>query len=445
MEQLIEKIKEKNAVIGVIGLGYVGLPLALAFAHKFRVIGFDIKEATIRNLSDGHSHIIDIPDERLNEGIRHNFHPTNNEQDLKTCDFIIICVPTPLTAEKDPDLDYIKKTCSTIAALLNHGKFIILESTTYPGTTDEVVVPILEQSGLVAGSDFGVAYSPERIDPGNRSYTVETIPKIVGGINPLCTKICAALYTEVVTNVITVKDARTAEAVKMVENIFRNVNIALVNELALIFEKMEIDTWEVIAAASTKPYGFMPFLPGPGLGGHCIPLDPFYMSYKAKKFGFIPRFIDTAAEINDFMKMHVINLAEQGLHRCGRPLFGAQVTIIGLSYKKNIDDTRESPSIKIIEEFINLGSRVRVYDPFVRKITTSSGEIASEPTFDSAVWESDCLVFLVDHDQFRALDLSSIVQQMRSPVIVDCKNLFTPSDAYVYLGLGKGSPSFSAK
>lgn len=438
MEQLINKIKEKTAVIGVIGLGYVGLPLALAFADKFKVTGFDINKTTIRNLSEGHSHIIDIPDERLKKSINKNFHPTYAEKDLKICDFIIICVPTPLTREKDPDLDYIKNTCKTIAAILKKGQFIILESTTYPGTTDEVVVPILEGSGLKAGIDFGVAYSPERIDPGNRSYTVETIPKIVGGINQRCTEICTALYSEAVGKVIPVNDARTAEAVKMVENIFRNVNIALVNEMALIFEKMDIDIWKVIAAASTKPYGFMPY-PGPGLGGHCIPLDPFYMSYKAQKYGFIPRFIDTAAEINDFMKMHVINLAEQGLKKCGKTLFGARVTIIGLSYKKNIDDTRESPSIKIIEEFTTLGSHVRVYDPVVQKIKTKYGECSSESSLEDSVKGSDCLVFLVDHDQFRGMDLSDLIKHMRSPVIVDCKNMFTGSDQYIYLGLGKGS------
>lgn len=437
MKHLLQKIKDKSAVIGVIGLGYVGLPLALAFAHKFQVIGFDVNESTIRNLSEGHSHIIDISDERLKAGISKNFHPTHAEKDLKTCDFIIICVPTPLTPEKDPDLGYIKSACKTIAAILRKDQFIILESTTYPGTTDEVVVPILEGSGLKAGIDFGVAYSPERIDPGNRSFTVETIPKVVGGINKECTEICAALYSEAVNSVMKVKDARTAEAVKMLENIFRNVNIALVNELALIFEKMGIDTWEVIAAASTKPYGFMPFYPGPGVGGHCIPLDPYYMSYKAQKFGFIPRFIDTAGEINDFMKMHAINLAEQGLKNCGKTLFGAQVTLLGLSYKKNIDDVRESPSIKIIEELINLGAQVRVYDPFVQKIKTKCGDYISESSLEDSIRESDCLIFVIDHDQFKGLNLNEIVKTMRSPVIVDCKNIFSGSGDYVYLGLGK--------
>lgn len=277
----------------------------------------------------GKSHIQDVTDEELSRCLGKTYFPTSDPEDLRRCDILIICVPTPLSEDRTPDLSYIKSACRTIAIVLHPGQFVILESTTYPGTTDEVVVPILEETGLVAGSDFGVAYSPERVDPGNKNFPIDRIPTVVGGITPECTEITGALYGSVMDQVVPVRDAATAEAVKMMENIFRNVNIALVNEMALIFERMGIDTWEVIDAAATKPYGFMPFYPGPGIGGHCIPLDPYYMSYRAKKYGFIPRFIETSGEINEFMKMHVINLAERGLHQVGRRLFGAKVAVMG--------------------------------------------------------------------------------------------------------------------
>ncbi|RLI76191.1 UDP-N-acetyl-D-glucosamine dehydrogenase, partial [Archaeoglobales archaeon] len=283
MKNLLMKIKDKTARIGIIGLGYVGLPLAVAFARKFEVVGYDINEKTVNNLLNGKSHILDVSDDMIKKYLKKSFHPTADHKELEKCDFIVICVPTPLTAAKEPDLRYIKSACEVIAMILRRGQFVILESTTYPGTTEEVVIPILERTGLKAGIDFGVAYSPERIDPGNKTYTIEKIPKVVGGINTECTEIAAMLYGSIIEKVVKVRDAKTAEAVKMVENIFRNVNIALVNELALIFEKMGIDVWEVIDAAKTKPYGFMPFYPGPGIGGHCIPLDPFYMSYIAKR------------------------------------------------------------------------------------------------------------------------------------------------------------------
>ncbi len=438
MKELITKIEDGTANIGVIGLGYVGLPLAISFSEKFNVVGYEVNDSLVNHLLKGTSHIQDISDEDLNVHLNKSFYPTNKCEDLKKCDFIIICVPTPLANENEPDLSYIKSSCSTIANILRKGQFVILESTTYPGTTEEVVLPILENSGLKAIVDFGLAYSPERIDPGNKEYTVINTPKVVGGINEECTKIASLLYGSIINKVVNVKDARTAESVKIVENIFRNVNIALVNELALIFEKMGVDTWEVVDAASTKPYGFMPFYPGPGIGGHCIPLDPFYMSYKAKKYGFIPRFIETSGEINNYMKIHAVNLVENGLKKVGKRIYGSTVAVMGIAYKKNIADTRESPAKKILEELVNLGSRVKVYDPYAKLIKTDVGEFCSEKNMEDALKGVDCVIFVVDHDQFKQINTSDFTKLMESPVVVDCKNIF-PSIANIeYLGLGKG-------
>jgi UDP-N-acetyl-D-glucosamine dehydrogenase len=295
------------------------------------VVGYDVNKNTIDLLQNGKSHIFDVPEEAIKQFVNTSFFPTDDPLELKKCNIIIICVPTPLTEERIPDLSYIKSACETVAGILNKDQFVILESTTYPGTTEEVVIPIIEESGLKAGIDFGVAYSPERIDPGNKQFTVNQVPKVVGGMNNACTEVAAALYGNIISEIVPVRDMRTAESVKMRENIFRNVNIALVNEMALIFERMGIDTLEVIDAAATKPYGLMPFYPVPGVGGHYITLDPFYMSYKAKKYGFIPRFIKTSGEINEFMKMHAVNLVEKGLAQVGKRLYGAKVTVMGLN------------------------------------------------------------------------------------------------------------------
>ena len=437
MLNLLSKIANKSAKIGIIGQGYVGLPLSMAFAKKFTVFGYDVCSGIIENLQAGKSHIQDITDEQLSRFLGHTYFPTSDPEELRHCDSLIICVPTPLSEDKIPDLAYIKSACTTIKAVLHEGQFVILESTTYPGTTDEVVIPILEETGLKAGIDFGVAYSPERVDPGNKQYPIDKVPTVVGGINAECTEIAAALYGSVVDRIVLVRDARTAESVKMVENIFRNVNIALVNELSLIFERMGIDTWEVIDAAATKPYGFMPFYPGPGIGGHCIPLDPYYMSYRAKKYGFIPRFIETSGEINEFMKMHVVNLAEKGLEQVGKKIYGSKIVVMGLAYKKNINDSRESPAIKIIEELANLGADVRVYDPFVPSIQTKAGVFSSFGRVEETLAGVDCAVFLVDHDIFRGISLKTVKELMASPVFVDCKNLFCGEEGIVYLGIGK--------
>lgn len=437
MEELARKIENYTACVGIIGLGYVGLPLAIAFSKKFHTVGYDIYLKCIEDLLNGKSHILDVLDSTLQIYLGKSFFPTKNPEDLKKCDFLIICVPTPLSEQKEPDLSYIKNSCKTISTILKKGQFVILESTTYPGTTEEIVLPILESSGLKVIDDFGLAYSPERIDPGNKYFNVESTPKIVGGINEEATEIAALLYGSVISNIVRVKDAKTAEAVKIVENIFRNVNIALVNELALIFEKMGIDTWEVIDAASSKPYGFMPFYPGPGIGGHCIPLDPYYMSYRAKKFGFIPRFIETSGEINSFMGVHAVNLIEKGLAKVNKRIYGSKVAVLGLAYKKNIDDTRESPSIKIIEELVNLGAHVKVYDPFASSIKTKPKKFYSEAKIEDALKDSDCAIFVTDHDSFRDLDINEVCKLMKYPICIDCKNLFQKVDNLIYYGIGK--------
>jgi UDP-N-acetyl-D-glucosamine dehydrogenase len=431
---------DKDTKIGILGMGYVGLPLAMAFAKRYPVVGYDVNGEVKEILSNGDSHVRDVKPSTLKKYLNKTFFPTDEHERLRGCDFLIICVPTPLTEDRDPDLRYVKGACETIAKVLRKGHFIILESTTFPGTTEDIVIPTLEKSGLKAGVDFGVAYSPERIDPGSKGYFVENTPKIVGGIDRRCTDIAAKLYGSVVdAEIIKVRNCRTAEAAKMVENIFREVNIALVNELALIFERMDIDTWEVIEAARTKPFGFMPFYPGPGIGGHCIPLDPFYLSYKAKKHGIIPRFIELSAEINEFMKMHAVNLISEALRGAGRSIEGSTIAVLGLAYKKDVADTRESPSGKIVEELVNLGARVRVFDPYAKSIDTRIGKFESEEDIEGALRGADCAVFVVDHSPFRKLSAGDIREAMATPIVVDCKNVFKGCelDGISYYGIGK--------
>ncbi|HVP24592.1 MAG TPA: nucleotide sugar dehydrogenase [Methanomicrobiales archaeon] len=432
-----ELIGEGRLRVGIVGLGYVGLPLAIAFSRKFPVVGYDLNREKVGTINRGETPIVYLDAGAIREALGRSFIATTDPRGMAGCDAILICVPTPLTGEKEPDLSYVKSACRAIAGILRPGMFVILESTTYPGTTEEIVVPLLEGSGLRAGSDFGVAYSPERIDPGNTRFRLEEIPKVVGGITPECTRIAASLYRTIVPEVVEVRDPRTAEATKMMENIFRNVNIALVNELALIFEHMGIDAWEVIQAASSKPYGYMPFFPGPGVGGHCIPLDPYYMAYRAKRCGFIPRFIETSGEINDFMRIHVVNLVDGGLREAGRTMAGARIALVGLSYKKNIDDTRESPSLKILGELDSLGAEVRVYDPFVKAVSIPGKEFISQASLEVSLSGSDCAVFLVDHDEFKGKKIQDLAGLMRTPVVIDCRNLFGEAPGIIYRGIGK--------
>ena len=415
------KVKNNSATIGIIGLGYVGLPLAVAFSKKFNVIGCNKSKEKMKLLKNQKSYIEDVKESEIN---LKRLHPTNNYKDLKNADFIIIAVPTPLKEDKSPDLSYIKQAGEEVGKILKKGQFVILKSTTYPGTTEEVLCPILEEkSGLKVISDFGIAYSPERVDPGNKEYRIENTPNVVGGLIPEFTEICAMLFEDITGDIIKVENCKTAEAVKMIENIYRNVNIALVNELALIFEKMDIDIWETIEAAKTKPYGFTPFYPGPGVGGHCIPLDPYYLSYRAKHFGVIPRFIETAGEINDFMPIHTLNLAKKALKKSGKKIRDSNVLILGLAYKANISDTRESPSIQIIEELIEIGTKFKVYDPHSNSIKTRFGNYYSENNFEESLKWADCIIIVTDHDEFKHDQAILNIINNQQTVIIDTRNI----------------------
>ena len=438
VDKLISKINDNSAVVGIMGLGYVGLPLAMVFAKKFNVIGYDVSENTVTTLKSGKSHIKDISSDVLNTYLGSSFHPTSNVDDLNKCDFFIICVPTPLNGDHEPDLKYVESATITISKILRKDQFVVLESTTYPGTTEEVLVPILEESGLKAGVHFGVAHSPERIDPGN-TYNVEDIPKVVGGINQECTKIATMMYGAVLKHIVPVTNARTAEAAKILENTFRCVNIALINEMSLIFDMMDINTWEVVQTAATKPYGFMSFYPGPGIGGHCIPLDPYYLSYQAKKLGFMPRFIEIAAEINHYMKIYTVNVAREALRNVGKQLRNSNIAVFGLAYKKNIDDARESPALYVIESLKNLGSNVTVYDPYISAFKTPFGTLFSQNSIEETLKDADCAIFLVDHDEYRNIDQETITALMRHPIIIDCKNIFDKHHDIPCYGIGKGS------
>ena len=333
-------------------------------------------------------------------------------------------MPTPLREDKSPDLSYIKNAGEEIGKILKKGQFVILKSTTYPGTTEDYLCPILEnKSNLKVITDFGIGYSPERVDPGNNEYQIENTPNVVGGLTPEFTEICAMLFEGITGDIVKVKDCKTAEAVKMIENIYRNVNIALVNELALIFEKMDIDIWESIDAVKTKPYGFKPFYPGPGVGGHCIPLDPYYLSYQAKRFGIIPRFIETAGEINDFMPIHTLNLAKKGLKKIGKNLRNSKILILGLAYKANISDTRESPAINVIGELVEIGSNFKVYDPYSKYIKTKFGKFFSEDQFEDSLKWADCIIILTDHDKFKLNKNTMDIFKDKHMVIVDTRNV----------------------
>lgn len=368
IESILARIAQRDYTVGVVGLGYVGLPLALVFAEKgFDALGFDIDEMKIEKLHSGKSYIKYISGERIKKAVYSgNFSATTDFSRIGETDAVIICVPTPLDKHWQPDLNYIIKTTESIAPYVRKNQLISLESTTYPGTTEEVMIPIIEKaSGLTAGQDFMAAFSPEREDPNNPNFSTATIPKVVGGLDENSSRAACALYGEIIVRTVPVSSCRAAEATKLLENIFRSVNIALVNELKIIFTRMDIDIWEVIEAAKTKPFGYMPFYPGPGLGGHCIPIDPFYLTWKAKEFGQSTRFIELAGEINTFMPDYVMQQTIAALNDRGKALRGCRVLIVGLAYKSDIDDMRESPSLRLMELFKEKGASVDYYDPYI--------------------------------------------------------------------------------
>ena len=369
MNILEQKISERKAVVGILGLGYVGLPLAREFASAgIKVVGFDIDEPKIKKLNSGKSILKHIPNSQVKKMVDDKkFVATSNMARLKNVDAILICVPTPLTKSREPDMQFVVKSCETISKYIRKNQLVVLESTTYPGTTRELMAPILERSGLKAGKDFFMAYSPEREDPGNANFTTKTIPKVVGGLTEKCLEIACSLYEIAIVNTVPVSSVEAAEATKILENVYRCINIAMVNELKMVFDRMGIDVWEVIKAASTKPFGFNPFYPGPGLGGHCIPIDPFYLTWKARQYGMPTRFIELAGEINTDMPNYVIHRTMEALNEKRKSLKGSKVLVLGLAYKKDIDDLRESPSIELIELLKEKGAKVDYNDPFIPK------------------------------------------------------------------------------
>ena len=410
MSDLERKLKEQSAVVGVIGLGYVGLPLAVAFAKAgFRILGFDRQRRRVDWVNKGRSYIVDVASESLAAAVADGLlEATTDKSRLKEVDAICICVPTPLTKTKDPELSYVINESEQVAKYLQPGQLVVLESTTYPGTTREVMLPRLERSGLRAGQDFYLAYSPERVDPGNRENNIRNTPKVVGGIDPRSIRLAELLYQRIVDVVVPVSSTEVAEMTKIFENVFRNVNIALVNELAQLCEKMGISVWEVIDAAATKPFGYMPFYPGPGLGGHCIPLDPYYLANKAREYDFHTRFIELAADVNEQMPYYVVSRIMEALNSRGRSLKGARILMLGVAYKKDVEDTRESPSLKLIRLLRGKGADVSYNDPFVEQVQTAEDTLRSVEVTEETLSSSDCVVIATDHSHY---DYQNIVRK----------------------------------
>jgi UDP-N-acetyl-D-glucosamine dehydrogenase len=414
---LKEKIAARRARIGVIGLGYVGLPLAVEFAKEgFDVTGFDVDPAKVAEINGGRSYIGDVATADVAATVAAGkLRATMDMSQLHEMDAIDICVPTPLRKTRDPDLSYVVQAVDAVKAQLKRGQLIILESTTYPGTTDEVVQPALEEGGLKAGVDFHLAFSPERVDPANQSYSTRTIPKVVGGVSPESTGLASALYGSIIDTVVPVSSTRVAEMVKLLENTFRAVNIGLVNELALMSHRMNIDVWEVIDAAKTKPFGFMPFYPGPGLGGHCIPIDPFYLSWKARQNGFECRFIELAGNVNGSMPDFVVERIGEALNTAKKPINGSKIHVMGVAYKKDVSDMRESPALDVLALLQRRGAEVSYTDPHVPSLEHGGLNLASVPEKDTN--GMDCAVICTNHAVF---DYPSMPK--RFPLIVDTRN-----------------------
>ncbi|HEY1798255.1 MAG TPA: nucleotide sugar dehydrogenase [Stellaceae bacterium] len=425
IDALAARFRACNARIGVIGLGYVGLPLARAAAQRgFHALGVDIDRTKVDLLNAGGSYINHITAESV-AAVRATgrFEATADFARLRECDAIILCVPTPLTRQREPDLSFVEKTTEAVAPHLRPGQLVVLESTTYPGTTREVMQPILEAGGLKSGRDFFLAYSPEREDPGNAEFGTNDIPKVVGGDGTDAQRLAVALYDQIVTRTVPVSSLEAAEAVKLTENIFRSVNIALVNELKIVFEAMGIDVWEVIDAAKTKPFGYMPFYPGPGLGGHCIPIDPFYLTWKAREFDIATRFIELAGEINTAMPRRVVDKTVEALsEHSGRALSGARVLILGLAYKKNVDDTRESPAFKVMELLEQRGAIVDFHDPYLTAVppTREHAHFAGRPSLpldEATLAKTDVAIICTDHDN---VDYGLVARHAK--LVVDTRN-----------------------
>jgi UDP-N-acetyl-D-glucosamine dehydrogenase len=418
-DDLERKIRDRSAKLGVLGLGYVGLPLAVEMAQSgFSVTGIDIDGSKVKSVNAGISHILDVRDESLRPAILNGtIRATQSFAAVESLDAISICVPTPLRKTKDPDLSYVIAAVEAVHNHLGPGKLIILESTTYPGTTREVVLPILEKSGLKAGRDFFLAYSPERVDPGNKAFTTRNIPKVIGGITPRCTELATLLYQQFVERTVAVSSAESAEMVKLLENTFRSVNIALANEMARICRKFGISVWEVIEAAKTKPFGFMPFYPGPGLGGHCIPVDPYYLALKARMNGFEPRLIELAAVINNEMPSFTIDWIADSLDKNKKSLNGSHILALGIAYKRDTNDIRESSSLEVVKGLQENGAIVSYSDPHVPFIKLEGKKMKSISITPEVLSSMDCAVILTDHSAF---DYTMISEHAK--LIVDCRS-----------------------
>lgn len=419
-QSLREKISQRSLHIGVIGLGYVGLPLVITFAEAgFNVTGIDVDAKRIDKATRGESYIPEIADQRLQTLIAAGcLHFTSDYAVLHEIDAISICVPTPLRKTRDPDISYIVSATQHIREYLHAGQLIVLESTTYPGTTDEIVLPELESTGLKVGKDFFLAFSPERIDPGNTRFNVCNTPKVVGGVTPICTELAQELYSAAIEFVVPVSSARVAEMTKLLENTFRAVNIGLINEIAIICDKLNIDVWEVIDAAATKPFGFMRFLPGPGLGGHCIPVDPHYLSWKLRTIDYTARFIELAAEINSSMPLYVVNMIGDALNEQRRSFHGSTVLVLGVAYKRDVNDLRESPALDIIEALIARKAEVLYNDEYIPKLHLRDRVLYSQPLNSDLLQSVDCVVIVSDHSYY---DVPTIIKAARC--IVDTRNM----------------------
>ena len=416
---LLTKFQSRSASIAIIGLGYVGLPLAVAFAEAgFTVIGIDVDQNKTGAINRSESYVEDVATTRLAATVmRGALSATTDFSALSTCDAAIICVPTPLSKTRDPDVRFLIAAGESVAHYVHPGMLVSLESTTYPGTTEELLRPMLEAGGLVAGADFFLAFSPERIDPGRKDFTVENTPKVVGGLTAGCLEVAVAMYRQAIQTIVPVSSTQTAEMVKLLENTFRAVNIALVNETAIMCDKLGIDVWEVIDAANTKPYGFMKFTPGPGVGGHCIPLDPHYLSWKLKTLNYNARFIQLAGEINSEMPRYWVNKAQDALNDVGKPLRGSRVLVLGVAYKKDIDDVRESPALDIIEMLSQKGALVSYHDPHVASFRHNGHALTSVTDLTTALETADCVVIATDHSTY---DWADIVR--RAALVIDTRH-----------------------
>ena len=433
MEQkLIKKLQDKSAIIGIVGLGYVGLPLMLRYVEVgFHVIGFDIDKGKVTTLNSGESYINHISSDRIKQVVDDNmFSAITDFARAREADALIICVPTPLNKHREPDLSFVIETTESLAPHMRGGQVVSLESTTYPGTTDEEIKPIIERRGLIVGRDIFLVYSPEREDPGNPDFYTEKIPKVCGGVSQSCLNVGMALYGQVIEEVVPVSSTRAAEMTKLLENIYRAVNIGLVNELKIVADKMGIDIWEVINAAATKPFGFTPFYPGPGLGGHCIPIDPFYLTWKAREYGIHTRFIELSGEVNTAMPEWVIGKVMDSLNNAGKPLQGSGVLVLGIAYKKNVDDMRESPSVELMSILKNKGAIVTYSDPYVPRFPRMrrySFDLDSVELTPEVLQQADCVLIATNHDDF---DYEMI--KANAKLIVDTRGVYRePADHIV--------------